>query len=145
MFGHRKCFGRFRTYTKVPGGYRNPPGSILGLMGLSGRRGRAARAAARPSPSSLNWTRRGAPFSFSPSLPSFSSPTPTWKGGVLLPVGVGLLMGRAIGGRPPPPPPLLYIRGGGHPLETLQLIIDLLAMCGAPFYHNPPRSYRSGA
>ena len=32
------------------GGYRNPPGSILGLMGLSGRRGGAARAAARPLP-----------------------------------------------------------------------------------------------
>ena len=50
MFGHRKCFGRFWTYTGVPGGYRNPPGSILGLMGASGRRGGAARAAARPLP-----------------------------------------------------------------------------------------------
>ena len=67
------------------------------------------------------------------------------KGGVLLPVGVGLLMERAIGGRPPPPPPLLYIRGGGHPLETQQLIIDLLAVCGAPLHHIPPRSYRSDA
>ena len=38
-----------------------------------------------------------------------------------------------------PPPPLLYIRGGGHPLETQQLIIDLLAMCGAPLHYNPPR------
>src|SRR4051812_7055511 len=126
MFGHWKCFGRFRTYTGVPGGYRNPPGSLLGLMGLSWRRGGAAWAAARPSPSSPNCTRRGRPLSFSSSLPSFPSPTPTWKGGVLLSVGVIQLMGRAIGGRPPPLPPLLYIRGGGHPLETQQLIIDLL-------------------
>ena len=62
-------------------------------------------------------------------------PTPTtWKGGggILLPVGVGLLLGRAIERAGPPPPPLLYIRGGGHPLKTQQLIIDLLAVCGAP-------------
>ena len=61
------------------------------------------------------------------------------KGGVLLPVGVGLLMGHAKGGRPPPPPLLLYIRGGRHPLETQQLIIDLLAVCGAPLHHITPR------
>ena len=41
-------------------------------------------------------------------------------------------LGRAIERAGPPPPPLLYIRGGGHPLETQQLIIDLLAVCGAP-------------
>ena len=38
MFGHRKCFERFQTYTGVPGGYRNPQGSLLGLLGPSGRR-----------------------------------------------------------------------------------------------------------
>ena len=27
MFGHRKGSGRFRAYTGVPGGYRNPRGS----------------------------------------------------------------------------------------------------------------------
>ena len=26
MFGHRKCFVRFRAYIGVPVGYRNPPG-----------------------------------------------------------------------------------------------------------------------
>ena len=149
MSGHRKCFGRFRTYTGVPGGYRNPPGRLMGLLGPSGEEEGRPRAVARPfppvrigqgggggvppflspslsfpllsysyleggsptpgrsrtphgarlgwpapSPSNPNWTRRGAAPSF-PSLPSFSSPTPTWKGGILLLVGVGLLMGRA--------------------------------------------------
>ena len=36
MFGHRKGSGRFRTFTGVPGVYRNPPGSVMGLLGLSG-------------------------------------------------------------------------------------------------------------
>ena len=53
----------------------------------------------------------------SSSPPLSFSPTPTRKGGVLLPVGVGsrtpplvrLLLGR------PPPPLLLYIRGQGAP------------------------------
>ena len=73
-----------------------------------------------------------------PLLPSllFSlcfSPTPTtWKGGILLPMGVGLPLARPPPGRPPPPPLLLYIRRKGHPLETQQLIINLLAVCGAP-------------
>ena len=56
--------------TGVPEGYRNPPGEIMGLMGLGGERERAGLGqAARPSPSGLNWTRRGAapPFPF-PSL-----------------------------------------------------------------------------
>ena len=57
----------------------------------------------------------GAPLSFSSSLPSLSSPTPTWKGGVLLPVGVGLLMGRAIGGRPLPLLHSFIYEEGGTP------------------------------
>ena len=36
IFGHRMSSGGYRINTGVPGGYRNPPGSILGLMGLSG-------------------------------------------------------------------------------------------------------------
>ena len=106
------------------GGYRNPP-EVIGPHGTNWwkRRGGQGQPRAPPLPSP-NWTRKGAepPLSFLPLSPSLSSPTPTWKGGVLLPVGVGLLMGRAKGGRPPPPPLLLYIRGGRHPLETQQLI-----------------------
>ena len=34
------------TNARVPGGYRNPPGSVLGLMGLGGeRKGRPGQAA----------------------------------------------------------------------------------------------------
>ena len=78
--------------------YRGVTGTPSGVIGPHGpkwwkRRG-GQGAAAPPSP---NWTRRGAapPLSFPPLSPSLSSPTPTWKGGVLLPVEVGLLMGRA--------------------------------------------------
>ena len=42
-------------------------------------------------------------------------------------------------------PPCSFIYGGrGHP-KTHKLIIDLLAVCGAPLHHNPPRSYRRSA
>ena len=51
--------------------------------------------------------------------------------GVLLPVGVGLLLARLLlAGRLSPLAPL-YTGAGGTP-ETQQLIIDLLAVCGAP-------------
>ena len=47
MFELRKGSGQVRTNTGVPGGYRNPPGSVMGLMGLGveeeGRPGQAAR------------------------------------------------------------------------------------------------------
>ena len=59
------------------------------------------------------------------------------KGGVLLPVGVGLLLAR-LSPWPAEPPLLLYILGQGAPLDT-QLIIDLLAVCGAPLHHITPR------
>ena len=96
----------------------------MGLLGPSGEEEGRPRAAACPLPSQSELDKEGAapPLSFPPLSPSLSSPTPTWKGGVLLPVGVGILMGHAKGGWPPPPPPLLYIRGGRHPLETQQLI-----------------------
>ena len=98
------------------GGLPEPPRRLLGLMGPSGGRGEAAKGQPRAPPPQVRIGQGGGarrpPF-LSPLSPSLSSPTPTWKGGVLLPVGVGLLMGRAKGGRPPPPPPLLYIRGKG--------------------------------
>ena len=140
MFGHRKCFGRFRTFTGVPGGYRNPPGRILGLMGLSGRRGGRPGQPRPPFPSSPNWTRRrgGALLFPSPplSLSSFPSPTPTRKGGVLLPVGVGLPPWRALLGRPPLPPCSFIYEGRGAPLDTQ---VDLLispsrVRCPPPAY-----------
>ena len=54
------------------------------------------------------------PFSPSP----FPSPIPTRKGGVLLPVGVGLPPWRALLLGWPSPPLILYIRGQGAPLDT---------------------------
>ena len=98
-------------------GVTRTPRRLLGLMGPSGGRGEVAKGQPRAPPpkSELDKEGGGSPLSFPPLSPSLSSPTPTWKGGVLLPVGVGLLMGRAKGGRPPPPPPLLYIRGRGAP------------------------------
>ena len=69
MFGHRKCFRRFQTYTGVPGDYRNPPGDVMGLLGLSGEEeGRPGQSRA-PSPSCPNWTRRGVAPPLFPSLP----------------------------------------------------------------------------
>ena len=51
MFGLRKCSGQVRAYTGVPGGYRNPPGSIMGLMGLSGEEdGRPMQGRVPPPP-----------------------------------------------------------------------------------------------
>ena len=78
-------------------GVTGTPRRLLGLMGPISGRGEAAKGQPRAPPPSPNWTRRGAtpPLSFPPLSPSLSSPTPTWKGGVLLPVGVGFLMGRA--------------------------------------------------
>ena len=43
-------FLRVRAYTGVPGGYRNPPGSIWALMGFSGEREGQPGQAARPLP-----------------------------------------------------------------------------------------------
>ena len=78
-----------------------------------------------PCPS-LNCTREGG--GGPPLLPSLHlllppSPTPTRKGGVLLPVGVGLPPWRSLLLGWPPPPLLLYIRGQGAPLDTQ---VDLL-------------------
>ena len=38
-------------------------------------------------------------------------------------------------------PSFIYV-GGGNPKDTQ---VDLLAVCGAPLHHNPPRSYRCSA
>ena len=111
-------------------GYRNPLEAI-GPYGPKWRKRRGGQgAAARPSPQvriGQGWG--GAPLSFPPLSPSLSSPNPTRKReGVLLPVGVGLLLARP--SWPAASHPSSFIYGGT--LETQQLIIDLLAVCGAP-------------
>ena len=106
----------------VPESYGNSRGSIWALLGFRGKREERLRA-----PQGLVRIGLGGgaapPPSFSSLSPFLDSYSYYLEGGrILLPVGVGLLPGRAIERAGPPPPPLLYIRGGGHPLETQQLI-----------------------
>ena len=103
----------------VPLGVGLPP---LALLEKEGGRGKEERGAPPPLPCPIR-TRGEGRHPLLPSLPSSPSLTPTpttWKGGILLPVGVGLLLGRAIERPGPPPLPwLLYIRGqGGTPRHT---------------------------
>ena len=87
-------------------------------MGFSGKEKGAAQDGRAPSlsPSPIRTRRGGEP----PAL-SFPLGNPSWNriggGGVLLPVGVGLLL-RALPGRRTPPPWILYIWGQGAPLDT---------------------------
>ena len=126
------------------GGLPEPPGEYNGPIGPLWRRGGAARAGhALPPPLVLigQGGERRPPFlPLSLLLPP--SPTPTRKGGVLHPVGVGLPPWRALLlGRPPPPSSFIY-GGGGHP-RTHKLIVPSRVRC--PLHHIPPRSYRSSA
>src|SRR3954469_11269559 len=57
------------AFYRSTGGLPEPPGGVMGHMGLKWRRGGAAKGWPRaPSPSSPNWTRRGA----APPFPSLS-------------------------------------------------------------------------
>ena len=80
-----------------------------------------------------------APLSFLPPSSSFPLPLQVGKGGVLLPVGIGLppwvrlllLAGRT-------PSLILYIRGQGAPLDTQVDPRDhILSRVRCPFHHNP--------
>ena len=92
----------------------------MGLIGPYGNRGERPKGR-RPAPPLWSELDNGGSPLF--LLPLLLFPSPTRKGGVLLPVGVGLPLARLLLGRPPPPPLLLYIRGQGAPLDTT---IDLL-------------------
>ena len=96
------------------------PGEVMGHMGLSGERERGSQGGPRASPLVRIGQGVQPPFP-SPSPPLSFSPTPTRKGGVLLPVGVGLPPWRAhlLAGRLPLAP--LYTGAGGHP-RTHKLI-----------------------
>ena len=117
-------------------------------MGPIGGRGEAAKGQPRAPPpkSELDKEGGGAPPFLSPSLSfpllSYSnkeggSPTP---GGSRTPHG-------ARQGWPAPSPSStpLYTGREAPPRDTTIDPLDLLAVCGAPLHHNPPRSYRSGA
>ena len=108
-------FGHIAEYRVVTGTPRGVYWAYWALVVEEEGRPGQPRA---PSPSSPNWTRRGggAPLFPSPplSLPSLLL-LQQGKGGVLLPVGVGLPPWRALLlGRPPPPSSFIY-GGKGAP------------------------------
>ena len=86
--------GFFRSTGRLP----EPPGNLMGLSGPRWKRGEAARAGPRAPPPSPNRTRRGGrrpPFLPPLHLFPLSLLVQHGKGGgVLLPVGVGLLLAR---------------------------------------------------
>ena len=98
------------------GGLPEPPGGYWASWAQvveEERRPRGSRAPLPPVRIGQGGGRRP-PLSFPPLSPSLSSPTPTWKGGVLLPVGVGPLLVRPLlAGRPLPLAPL-YTGARGH-------------------------------
>ena len=102
--------------TGAPGGYRNPPGGIWALMGFSGKEGKGAREGVPPQAQS-ELGGGPTPLSFLPPSSSFPLPLQIGKGGVLLPVGVGL-------------PPWARPRGVGAPST-------LVGPMGLPFGNSP--------
>ena len=78
--------GHLPEYREVTG---TPPGGIWALLGLSGKEGKGAREGAPPQAQS-ELGGGPAPLSFLPPSSSFPLPLQIGKGGVLLPVGVGL-------------------------------------------------------
>ena len=120
--------------------YGNSPGEVMGLNGPYEKGEKGLKGWSRAP----HWLVRiglgggGAPPPFLLPLLLFSSPTR--KGGVLLPVGVGLPPWRASSWPAAPSPLILYIRGQGAPLGTTTIDpLGLLAVCGAPLHHSPPR------
>ena len=122
-----------RVFFGVPESYGN---SYWALVGHTGKERKAPKGGRTPPHGlvRIGLGRGGTPFRPSPS--PFPSPTPTRKGGVILPVGVGLPPWRALLLGRPPLRLLLYIQGQGG-TSRQQLIIDLLAVCGAPLHHSP--------
>ena len=107
-------------------------------MGFSGKKGKGAREGAPPQAQS-ELGAGPAPLSFLPPSSSYPLPFQVGKGGVLLPVGVGLPpWARLLPLAGPLLPPFIY-GGEGHPIDTTIDLFDLLAVCGAPLHHSPPR------
>ena len=88
----------------------------MGLVEEVERRPRGSHAPL-PSKSELDKEGGGAPLSFPSFTPSPQVLVQHGKGGVLLPVRVGLLLARPLPGRTSSPL-LLYLQGQGAPLDT---------------------------
>ena len=134
-----RCIGYLSECRK---GYRNHRGSYGPYWALREREG-AAKGWPHPHPHgpSTNWTRGrgGAPSFLLLPLSFLLLLVGLGKGGIQLPLGVGLppLGAPYRAGRPPP---CSFIYGGrGHP-RTHKLTI-VLAACSSPLHRNTPRSY----
>ena len=85
MFGHRKGSEWFRHFFGVPGGYRNPPGEVMGLMGHKKEAHQPTKGWCPPLGSRPNWNRFGGapPPVVAPSLSPIGPlrPITSWGGG----------------------------------------------------------------
>ena len=123
-------FRVIRVFFGVPESYGN---SYWALMGHTGKERKASKGGRTPPHGlvRIGLGKGGAPFLLSPS--PFPSPTPTRKGGVLLPVGVGLPPLARLSPWPAASPLLLYIRGqGGTPRTQLDIRYFSRVRCPPP-------------
>ena len=98
VFRHRNGSGVFRVFFGVPGSYENSPGEVVGLNGPYGKGEKGLKGWPPHGLVLIGLGGGGAPsfllFSFPfPSLLRLllgRAPSSTRKGGILLPVGVGL-------------------------------------------------------
>ena len=119
-----------RVFFGVPESYGN---SYWALMGHTGKERKASKGGRTPPHGlvRIGLGKGGAPFLLCRS--PFPSPTPTRKGGVLLPVGVGLPPMARLSPWPAAPPCSFIYTGRGAPLNTQVDQVDrLLAVCAAP-------------
>ena len=128
----RVRLGQYRSSGRLS----EPPEGVWALMDLVERRGKEQ---GRGRPQAQSKLGGGGPPFLPPSFLFLPSPTPNRKKGSPTPVGSWTPPPWARHPPCPAPPPLLYIQGQGRTPETQQLIIDLLAVCGAPLHHSSPR------
>ena len=130
MFGHRNGFGEFRTHTGVPGGYRNPPGRLMGLLGPSGEEeGRPRAATCRlPPPVRIGQGGGRRPPFLSPSLCFHLLSYSQMEGGSPTPGGSRTPHGARLGWPAPSPSPVrIGQRGGAPPFLSPSLSFPLLS------------------
>ena len=103
-----------RVFFEVPESYGNSSGSIWALLGHTGIEERGLKEGGAQPPSSLNWTRGAAPFSFLLS-PSFLLSYSNKEGGESYSRWEEDSSWRASPGRPAPLPSTFIYGGKGTP------------------------------